>query len=27
MQTPASIEFHPKQLWIRGAKDVSWEKN
>ena len=26
MQTPASIEFYPKQLWIRGAQDVSWDK-
>ncbi len=26
MQTPASIEFYPKQLWIRGAQEVSWDK-
>ena len=25
LQTPARIEFHPKQLWLRGSKDVSWD--
>ena len=25
LQTPAIIEFHPKQLWLRGSKDVSWD--
>lgn len=25
LQTPASLEFYPKQLWIRGSKDVSWD--
>ena len=23
--TPAIIEFHPKQLWLRGSKNVSWD--
>jgi len=25
LQTPAKIEFHPKQLWLRGSKNVSWD--
>ena len=25
LQTPAIIEFHPKQLWLRGSKNVSWD--
>jgi diacylglycerol kinase family enzyme len=25
MQTPALLEFHPKQLWIRGSPDVPWD--
>ena len=25
LQTPAIIEFHPKQLWLRGSKDVPWD--
>ena len=25
LQTPASLEFYPKQLWIRGSKNVSWD--
>jgi len=23
--TPAVLEFHSKQLWIRGSKSVKWE--
>jgi diacylglycerol kinase family enzyme len=26
LQTPATFEFYPKQLWIRGAQEVSWDK-
>ena len=26
LQTPAILEFYPKQLWIRGAQEVSWDK-
>ena len=26
LQTPATLEFYPKQLWIRGAQEVSWDK-
>ena len=25
LQTPALLEFHPRQLWIRGAKQVLWD--
>jgi diacylglycerol kinase family enzyme len=25
LQTPAIIEFYPKQLWLRGSKNVSWD--
>lgn len=25
LQTPALLEFHEKQLWIRGSRDVSWD--
>ena len=26
LQTPAILEFYPKQLWIRGAQEVSWDE-
>ena len=26
LQTPATLEFYPKQLWIRGAQEVSWDE-
>ncbi len=25
LQTPALLEFHPRQLWIRGANQVPWD--
>lgn len=25
LQTPAIIEFYPKQLWLRGSKNVPWD--
>ena len=25
LQTPALLEYHVKQLWIRGSKNVSWD--
>ena len=26
LQPPATLEFYPKQLWIRGAQEVSWDE-